>query len=68
VYPFGVVEDRPTFDYGPSKSLDIPANTASTSSPHPTQRMIDWNPIFQRHITEHPRFRLLIVPTHAFFA
>src|ERR1700693_2557695 len=32
-----------------------------------TQRMIGWNPIFQRHIAEHSRLLLLIVSTHACF-
>ncbi len=36
----------------------------SDQLPHPTQRMIRWNPIFQRHITEHPRLQLLIVSSH----
>jgi hypothetical protein len=29
--------------------------------------MIGWNPIVQRHITEHPRLQLLIVSTHLRF-
>src|SRR4029077_595766 len=29
--------------------------------------MIAWNPIFQRHITEHPRLQLLIVSSHSCF-
>src|SRR5207249_130571 len=33
----------------------------------PTQRMIGRNPIFQRHITEHPGLQLLIVSTHPRF-
>ena len=35
--------------------------------PHPAQRMINRNPIFQRHITEHPRLQLLIVSSHPCF-
>jgi len=30
--------------------------------------MIGWNPIFHRHVTEHPRLQLLIVSTHACFS
>jgi hypothetical protein len=29
--------------------------------------MIGWNPILQRHITEHPRLQLLIVSSHPCF-
>src|SRR4029077_17771192 len=35
--------------------------------PHPTQRMIRWNPFFQRHIAEHPGLQMLIVSSHPCF-
>ena len=35
--------------------------------PYSTQRMIRWNPIFQRHVAEHPRLQLLIVSSHPYF-
>jgi hypothetical protein len=49
------------------KLIAYPSQYHVHQFPYPTQRMIRGNPLFQRHVAEHPGLQLLIVSSHPSF-